>query len=189
MSTDVNDLDAKLAERLKVERDARRWSIAELAERSGVSKAMISKVERGEASPTASLLGRLSGAFGLTLSTLLARAEGPRKRLARSREQALWQDPETGFRRKAVSPPGSHVLELVHGELPPGASISYPATAFTFIDQQLWMLKGTLHFTEGAATHELHAGDCLELGVPVDCTFENRTRTPCSYLVVVAKRQ
>ena len=75
MSTIVTDVTGPLAARLKTEREARGWSVAELAERSGVSRAMISKVERAEASPTAALLGRLSGAFGLTLSALLARAE------------------------------------------------------------------------------------------------------------------
>ena len=75
MSTIVNDPTAPLAARIALERQARDWSLGDLAERSGVSKAMISKIERGEASPTATILGRLSGAFGLTLSALLARAE------------------------------------------------------------------------------------------------------------------
>ena len=188
MDTIVNGLEARLAARLKAERKARDWSIAELAQRSSVSKAMISKLERGEASPTASLLGRLSGAFGLTLSTLLARAEGSGGRLARTDAQAVWQDPETGFRRTAISPPGAPAIELVRGELPPGAAVAYPASAFAFIDQQIWVLKGTLHFTEGAETHRLDAGDCLALGAPADCRFENRGRHGCSYLVVVAKR-
>ena len=69
-------LERSLAARLRMEREARGWSLSDLAQRFGVSRAMISKVERAEASPTAALLGRLSGAFGLTLSTLLARAEG-----------------------------------------------------------------------------------------------------------------
>ena len=63
----LTDSSAQLAQRLKAEREARNWSLAELAERSGVSKAMISKIERDEVSPTAALLGRLSGAFGLSL--------------------------------------------------------------------------------------------------------------------------
>src|SRR6202043_590120 len=75
MSTIVDDLDSRLGARLKIERERRGWSLTDLAQRSGVSRAMINKVERGEASPTASLLGRLSGAFGVTLSTLLARIE------------------------------------------------------------------------------------------------------------------
>ena len=54
------------------------------------------RIERGEASPTAALLGRLSGAFGLTVSTLLARSELRGGRLLRAGEQPLWRDPATG---------------------------------------------------------------------------------------------
>jgi transcriptional regulator with XRE-family HTH domain len=189
MSTKVNELEARLALRIKSEREAHAWSIADLAERAGVSKAMISKIERGEASPTAALLGRLSGAFGLTLSTLLARAEGVTSRLVRADEQPVWRDPATGFRRTAVSPNALSVIDLVRCELPPGASIAYPASAFAFIHQQIWILKGTLQFIEGTEVHELRRGDCLQLGSPTDCRFENRQRTGCIYLVVVARHQ
>jgi transcriptional regulator with XRE-family HTH domain len=185
----VNNLDARLAARIRTERESRDWSIADLAERSSVSKAMISKIERAEASPTASLLGKLSGAFGLTLSTLLARAEQSGGRLARKGDQPGWEDPATGFRRKTVSPPGAKTIELVHGELPPGVKIAYPAAAFTFIDQQILSLTGTLTFIEGANQHDLSAGDCLALGPPCDCTFENRSQTACTYLVIVARRE
>src|SRR5689334_13346294 len=95
VTTADDPLDTLLAARLRREREARDWSIARLAETSGVSRAMISKIERGEASPTAALLGRLSGAFGLSLSTLLARAEadGSGGRIARVAEQSVWTDP------------------------------------------------------------------------------------------------
>ncbi len=76
METIIEELlDGQIASRIRVERDARNWSLDDLAQRSGVSRAMISKVERRESSPTAVLLGKLSAAFGLTLSQLLARAE------------------------------------------------------------------------------------------------------------------
>jgi transcriptional regulator with XRE-family HTH domain len=181
-------LEARLASRIRTEREARGWSLDDLAGHSGVSKAMISKIERGESSPTAALLGRLSGAFGLTLSTLLARAEGAVSRLARAGEQAVWRDPATGYCRTAISPEGS-VIDLVRCELPPGASVAYPASAFAFIRQQIWMLKGRLHFVEGAQVHDLCSGDCLQLGSPADCRFENRQRTACQYLVVVVRHQ
>jgi len=189
MSTNVNEVEPRLANRIKTEREARGWSLDDLAARSGVSKAMISKVERGESSPTAALLGRLSGAFGLTLSTLLARAEGATSRLVRANAQAVWRDPATGYRRTAVSPEGSGVIDLVRCELPAGASVAYPASAFTFIHQQIWMLKGKLHFIEGTEIHELRSGDCLQLGSPIDCRFENRQRMECIYLVIVARHQ
>jgi transcriptional regulator with XRE-family HTH domain len=193
MSIIVDDaLDIRLAARVRTERDARGWSLTELAERSGVSRAMIHKIERGDSSPTAALLGRLSGAFGLTLSELLARAEGTAQtvRLLRAADQPQWRDPATGYLRRQVAPfPGSTLpLELVHVELPAGATVAYPAAAYTFIQQLVWVLKGQLTFMEGAVTHELGAGDCLELGTPVDRAFRNATCAPCEYLVAVLRR-
>jgi transcriptional regulator with XRE-family HTH domain len=192
MSTIVDDkLEARLGARLRIERQARGWSLTDLATRSGVSRAMINKIERGESSPTASLLGRLSGAFGLTLSELLARTESSRGiRLLKAAEQPLWRDPETGYIRRQIAPlPGSSLpLELVHVELPPGGAISFPAAAYSFIQQLIWVLKGRLTFVDGSVTHELATGDCLELGAPADRTFRNATRAACEYLVTVVRQ-
>ncbi len=186
--SDADSLDQRLAARLQAEREQRGWSVAELAAKSGVSRAMISKIERGEANPTASLLVKLAAAFGLPLSLLLARAEGEASRLARAGDQQRWQDPESGYRRRAVSPPSDGLLQLTEVELPPGARVSFPAAAYTFIHQQIWILDGTLTFYEGATVQRLAAGDCLSIGPPVDHTFENATKRVCRYLVVVVRR-
>jgi transcriptional regulator with XRE-family HTH domain len=186
-----HELDDRIAARLLAERAGRGWSLEQLAERSGVSRAMISKVERGESSPTATVLGRLSAAFGLTLSQLLARAEQGRARLLnREGEQERWRDPDTGFERRALTPPGAaSPLELVWGELPPKARVDYPASAFTFIeDQQIVVIAGRLTFTQGTQAYQLRAGDCLRLGPPADCRFENPGGAPCRYLVAVLRR-
>ena len=188
MSTIVNDPTVPLAARIAIEREARGWSQADLAARSDVSKAMISKIERGEASPTATLLGRLSGAFGLTLSTLLARAEHGGGRLVRAAEQPQWQDPASGYIRRQVSPRSDLPLELIRVELPVGASVTFPASSYTFIRQLMWILKGGLTFIEGESVHEMDAGDCLLLGPPAECTFKTRGREPCIYLVVVMRQ-
>jgi transcriptional regulator with XRE-family HTH domain len=186
-------LDARIALRIRAEREGRGWSLDELAQRSGVSRAMISKVERQESSPTATLLGRLSAAFGLTLSQLLARAEqgAGGGALHRRRDQQAWRDPETGFERRALTPPGAPTpLELVAAELPPGEAIGYPAAAFNIIeDQQIVVLSGRLRFTQGAVAHELSAGDCCRLGPPAGCRFENPGGAPCRYLVAVLRRR
>jgi transcriptional regulator with XRE-family HTH domain len=176
-------LSESLAETLRAARRDRELSAAALAERSGVSRAMIGKIERGEAQPTAVLLGRLSGALGMTLSELVARAEG--KRLVRAKDQPLWTDPETGYRRRALSTGGP--LELVEVELPPGAEIAYPADAYVFKHQQIWILDGHLRFHEGETVHELDTGDCLQLGPPMPTKFVNPTGEMCRYLVALAR--
>ena len=188
MSTLIDDITLKIAARVRDERKARRWSLDDLSDRSQVSKAMISKIERAEASPTAALLGRLSGAYGITLSALLAEGEieapGP-KRFA---DQAMWRDPATGYLRRQVSPLSDLPVHLIEVEFPPGAEVAYPAAAFAFIRQAIWVIAGTLEFVEGAQLHRLRPGDCLELGPAADCAFRNPGRSPCRYLVAVVKR-
>ncbi|TDF62646.1 XRE family transcriptional regulator [Cupriavidus sp. L7L] len=177
-----------ISARVRIERESRGWSMGDLAERAGVSKAMISKIERGEASPTATVLGRLSGAFGLQLSMLLALAEQAGDRLCRAADQPVWTDPETGYTRRAVSPRNGGMLELVEIMLPANVRISYPSSAFIFQHQQIWVLQGSLVFEEGELVHRLEAGDCLQLGPPAPCTFINPGNKPCIYLVALVKR-
>lgn len=177
-----------IAGRIRIERENRSWSLSELADRSGVSKAMISKIERCEASPTATVLGRLSGAFGLPLSVLLALAERAEERLARAADQPVWTDPETGYTRRAVSPANGSGLELIEVTLPAGVRVPYPASAFAFQRQQILQLSGRLDFTEGEVVHALRPGDCLELGAPQPCVFFNPGPEPARYLVALARR-
>lgn len=192
MST-MEDTESRLAARLRDEREARGWSLADLATRSGVSRAMISKIERGEASPTAALLGRLAAAFSMTLSQLFARIEDPRQgQITRAGQQPVWRDPETGFLRRSLSPPGTEPLELVWGELPPGAEIAYTAAAYDVIaDQQVLIIAGALTLRQrgnGPETaHELTAGDCFRFGPPRDTVFENRGAARCLYVVAVLR--
>ena len=114
---------------------------------------MIGKIERGEAQPTAVLLGRLSGALGMTLSELVARAEeGTGDLLRRAADQPVWTDPATGYRRRAVSPVTDSPLELVEVELPPGASVSYPADAYIFKTSNSGSSTGHLRFHEGPSS-------------------------------------
>ncbi|HET9138311.1 XRE family transcriptional regulator [Actinophytocola sp.] len=176
-----------LAEAVQAARLTRDLSVSALADRSGVSRAMIGKVERGEAQPTAALLGRLCGALGMTLSELVARAEGDGGRLVRAERQPTWTDPETGYRRRAVSAAGGP-SELVEVELPGRARASFPADTYTFAHHHIWVLAGHLRFHEGETVHDLHPGDCLRLGPPAPCTYENPGRNACRYLVVLTRR-
>jgi len=187
VSTLIDAITLKIAARIRGERTARRWSLDDLAERASVSKAMISKIERAEASPTAALLGRLSGAYGLTLSALLAEGE-PQRGPVRAANQPVWRDPATGYIRRQVSASANMPVELIEVDLPAGATVSFPAASYAFISQVIWVLGGRLTFVEGEMTHDLGPGDSLELGPPADCTFRNDGAAACRYLVVVLRR-
>jgi transcriptional regulator with XRE-family HTH domain len=190
MSGDAEDLNMQLGARVHLERLLRGWSLSELAEASGVSRAVIGRIERGETSPTAIVLGRLSGALGVTLSTLLTSANrGRSDRHVRFSDQPVWRDPATGYVRRQIAPgPRSDLpLELIRVELPAGAAIEYPASAYLFFRHLIWVLSGALIFVEGDTTHDLETGDSLELGPPSDCAFRNVTAEPCVYVVAVLR--
>lgn len=187
MDDSVDETGERIARRIRLEREARGWSLADLATRSGVAKASISKIERGEMSPTAVLLVKLSAAFDLTLAGLLLRAEGNGGRVSRAGGQPLWTDPETGYIRRQIFVRPDHPVEVVRVEMPAGKSVTLPASSYARIRQVVWVLDGEMIITEGGERFELKAGDCLGFGSPADTTFANESGTACTYAVVLAR--
>jgi transcriptional regulator with XRE-family HTH domain len=157
-----SELERRLATRVAALRLERALSLDDLAALTGLSRATLSRIERAEVSPTAAQLGRLAAAFGWTVSRLMAAAEGEAPMLVRLADQPRWTDPETGFRRRIVSPPGPGLrIEMIEGELPARAAVAYPGPPVPGMEQQIVMLGGTLDFGIDGATHRMHAGDCL----------------------------
>lgn len=183
----MDDPSDRIARRVRLERDSRGWSLADLAERSGVSKATISKIERAEVSPTAVILVRLAGAFDLTLAGLMLRAEGQAERLTRATEQQVWRDPKTGYLRKQVFSRPDHPLEIIAVELPAGQRVALPASSYARIRQAVWVQTGSLVIIEAGERHVLGVGDCLGFGSPSEVTFANETTAPCRYVVALAR--
>jgi transcriptional regulator with XRE-family HTH domain len=188
MDTVVDEASNRIAQTVRNEREARGWSLADLATRAGVSKAMISKIERGEASPTAVMLVRLATAFELTLATLLTLAEGAGGRHVAAAAQPVWRDPETGYVRRQLFAGASCPLELVRVELPAGASVAFPAASYRFIRQVVWLMKGRLIIEDGGERYALERGDTYAFGEPADAAFVNESDAPCEYLVAVSRR-
>ncbi|MDX6233470.1 MAG: hypothetical protein QOH68_2494 [Nocardioidaceae bacterium] len=183
MSNIVDDISKRIGQRVALEREHRGWSLSELAERSGVSRAMIHKVERGESSPTATLLGKLSGAFGLTVSTLIARGEPRGTRVLSRADQELWIDPDTGYkRRQIITMPAGDITEVV---MPPGKEVAVPPESYDFGMHVVWVVEGVLTLVVGDESHELAVGDRLRMGDPAPVIYRNASTEDVRYLVTV----
>ena len=179
--------DMRLAERLRELRRARRWSLDELSRLSGVSRASLSRIENGAVSPTASALGRLAGAHGLTMSRLLAEIEGDAPALVARANQAEWIDPATGFRRRSVSPPSLDFdCEVPQCELPAGARIDYPLPPRLGLEHHLYLQEGALRMTIEGTAHRLSAGDCLRYKLMGASSFLATGRRPARYILVLS---
>ena len=98
--SDDTTIDRRIAQRLKSLRAERGWSLDQLAGRSAVSSATLSRLENADVSPTASVLGKLCAVYGLTMSRLMHMVEQEFAPVVRADAQAVWSDPETGFRRR-----------------------------------------------------------------------------------------
>ena len=189
MDTLTDPTSAAIARRIRLERDARGWSLADLASHSGVAKATISKIEREETSPTAVILVRLAGAFDLTLAGLLLRAEGhdDAGRVSRAAQQALWRDPDSGYLRRQIHARPDHPVEIVQIDMPAGQRVVLPASSYAHIRQAILVQAGQLTLTEGGERHVLDSGDCLGFGPPSEVCFANEGTEACRYLVVLSR--
>jgi transcriptional regulator with XRE-family HTH domain len=179
-------LDKEIGSRLKELRVKAGLSLNELAARSGVSRAMISRIERAESSATAALLGKLCAALDVTLSAVVGLSDRPPERLARKADQPVWRDPETGYRRRHAS--AQHAasgVEIMVIDLPEGKRVSYSPWGRRAYTQQLLLLQGTLTVFVGEKRFDLGEGDCLDFDVMRPVAFENSGRVPANYIVIV----
>ncbi|PYM54709.1 MAG: DNA-binding protein, partial [Candidatus Rokuibacteriota bacterium] len=158
------DLNQRIAERVRELRAAQGLSLDAVATKSGVSRSMISLIERGESSPTAVVLEKLAAGLGVMLASLFdapaAAAQVPSGPVARRDDQPLWRDPASGYLRRNVSPPGMpQPMQIVEVHFPPGGRVAFETGPRDMpVHQQVWVLEGAIDVTVGAARHRLREG-------------------------------
>jgi transcriptional regulator with XRE-family HTH domain len=177
-------IERRIAQRIRALRHERQWPLEELSARSGVSRASLSRIENGEVSPTAAVLCRLCAAFGLTLSRLMVLVEEGFAPLVPRAGQLQWEDPETGYRRRVVSPPGPGLSgEVIQCTLKSGTRIAYDGPPRPGLEHHLVMQDGALSLTVDGVRHDLAPGDCLRYRLHGGSLFETPASSGASYLL------
>ena len=182
-------LNTHLANRLRDLRAENGLTLDGLAERTGVSRSMISLIERGESSPTAMVLDKLAAGLGVTLASLFAEKDSAgASPLAHRADQRVWRDPDSGYLRRNLSAPGfPSPIELVEVVLPVGARVAYDTGhRASVVHQQIWMIEGDIDLTLGDDTYHLGTGDCLSMRLDRPTIFRNHSERPARYLVALA---
>lgn len=187
-----DDLQGRIALRVRELRAAQGMSLDRLASQSGVSRSMISQIERGQSSPTAVVLERLATGLGVALVALFDAPAAVRSAaaspVARMADQPPWRDPQSGYVRRNVSPSGvASPMQIVEVSFPPRARVTYETTVRQpRVHQQVWVLEGRMQVTVGDVAHQLGAGDCLAMVLDQVTSFHNPSRTTARYAVVIA---
>lgn len=184
-----DDINQRIARRVGELRAGLGLSLTGLSVKSGVSRSMISLIERGETSATAAVLEKLSAGLDTTIAGLFSAPAptppGPAGPVARLADQAEWRDPASGYRRRNLTPAGLEVpLQLVEVRFPARARVSFDNHGRdTRVHQQVWIIAGTMELTVGNEVHRLANGDCLAMQLDRPLMFHNPTDKPARYLV------
>jgi transcriptional regulator with XRE-family HTH domain len=180
------DIDARIGARIRILRGEKGLSLEGLARLADVSRAMLSRVERGESSPTAQLLNKICGGLDTTLSTLFAEPEAPVSPLSRRADQPSWRDPGSQYLRRHVSPMGTgSPVEIVEVTFPAGGRVAFDRQLRGGTDQHVWVLEGVLELDVGDVHHRLEAGDCLMMRLDQPVRFHNPGSAPVRYAVIL----
>jgi len=173
-----DSLNDRIAQRVRDLRAACGLSLDSLATHCGISRSMISLIERGESSPTAVLLEKLASGLGVPSASPVARAA----------DQPSWRDPHSGYVRRNVSPSGvGSQIQIVEVAFPAAARVSYETgPREPVMHQQIWVLEGAIDVTVGDEHHGLAAGDCVAMVLDKPITFHNPHPIAARYAVVLA---
>ena len=182
----TDPIDRQIAQRLRTLRAERGWSLDELARRSQVSRATLSRLENAAVSATASVLGKLCAAYGITVSRLMHLAEADYAPLVARADQPVWVDASVGFERRSVSPPGQRLAgEVLECRLAPGARIDYDKPPRPGLEHHLLLLEGRLQVILDGQPQELRPGDCLRYQLTGPNAFVTPARHGARYLLFI----
>lgn len=183
----LRDINTRIASAVRGRRIARNQSLEELASKSGVSRSMLSLIERGESSPTAVVLEKIATALGVPLARLFDDVETNPSPVLRNADREVWKDPETGYKRWNISPSGyPSPIQIVDVVFPPNARVAFETSVREpAVHQQIWVLDGQIEITLGNQVHKLEKGDCLAMQLDERITYHNRTNKPVRYVVVL----
>jgi transcriptional regulator with XRE-family HTH domain len=176
----------RLGEALKRRRLERNLTLEQLSAKSGVSRAAISKIERGDSGASTPVLGKLAEALDLSISQLVGglRSESV-LRIPRAR-QPVFVEQATGFERRSLSPLyRGRGIDFVLNRLPPKARTGPFPSHRQGVEEHLYVSKGRLRVTLDGAEHVLEAGDFLLFRGDLSHAFENLSNTVCEYFIVI----
>jgi transcriptional regulator with XRE-family HTH domain len=176
-------------DRVRSLREQADLTLDQLSKLSGVSRAMLSQVERGEKSPTIGIAKRIAHALGASFSALVGDEGATRRTFAivRKDQRQVFRDAETGFERYLLSPLMAGMpVEVVLHRLPPKTSTgklpAYPAGC----TKHVLASRGRVVVGIDNVETILEEGDSLYFEADAEHWFSNPTGKLSEYYLVIA---
>lgn len=185
MVENSDDILTRLPARLKAARRAQGLSLESVSNLSGVSRSMVSQIERGESSPTIATLWNLTRALQVDFAGLLDDDEdSDRISVLRASDVPSIDNMGKGCRINILSPPedaGRHEVYDLRFD-PGGTLISQPHTRGA--QEQLTVIEGVVIVTSGQASDTLAIGDTARYAADVTHSITAQDGPARAFLVV-----
>ena len=176
----------KIGSRVRELRRSKGFTLEVLAERSGVSRAMISKIERGEKNPTLVVAAKIAEGFGITLSQLVGIEERREVIVVPKERRMVMRDPATGFERQVLSPTfGRKGVEFIRNMVPEGSTSGEFPPHKRGVVEYVVVERGSLKAILAEEEYLLEEGDAIYFEADVPHRFENAGDGECSYYLVI----
>lgn len=182
---DADAVSGHLCRRVRDLRKQRGWSLEQLATASGVSRSMLSQIERHEANPTLAVTYRIAQAFGMTLAELLESPDAQSSiQTIRANDRAHMYRSDPDCQIRTLSPLNLEKdVEFYEVRLGPGGALR-SAPHFTGTREYLAVQKGRLRIESAGDSEELGPGDSVSYRADVPHAIVNLGRTEAlAYLV------
>ena len=183
----ADPISRHLGVRLKHLRSARNWSLEDLAKASGVSRSMLSQIEREQANPTLAVTLRIARAFGLSLGELLEMPGAASKiTVIRADDHTYHYRSDKDCRIRTLSPLNLEKdVEFYEVRLLPGGALR-SSPHFEGTREFITLQKGRLRIESGADTEELNTGDSGSYRADVPHALINTAKTEAlAFLIVI----
>lgn len=174
--------------RLKQLRVQKGFSVADLAQKAGVSVGTISQVERNKANPSVGILERLRHALSVPLSALLEEhhetADGVTQNFVRrANDRPKFGVGSNGMLKELLSPQGQHDLQMMIISLPPGAGSEEVLIGIG--EKAGLVIEGTLQLIVGNVKSTLSPGDSFQFKSTVPHSVRNGGTSPVRLLWIM----
>jgi transcriptional regulator with XRE-family HTH domain len=155
-----NSADDHLSRRLKQLRAARGWSLDALGKASGVSRSMLSQIERNQANPTLAVTFRIARAFGMSLSELVeAPGATSQVEVIRADDKMYHYRSDRFCRLRTLSPLNLEKdVEFYEVQLKEGGSLR-SAAHFRDTREFITVQQGQVRIESGGDSEDLGPGD------------------------------
>jgi transcriptional regulator with XRE-family HTH domain len=177
-------LGSDLAARVRALRTQRGWSLKGMSDLCGVSRSMLSQIERGEANPTVAVALAIATAFNISLDELVTPEQYSPLEVIHADDPHYVYRSDEACRIRTLSPLNSQRrLEFYEITLQPEGALS-SAAHFTGTREHLTVQRGRVRVEAGQHASDLRAGDSIAYPADVPHAIVNIGRTPASVYLI-----